>query len=88
VARTSGVGASRHSGMKSDSYGQRVSGTYRRSITLASGRFAMLENGIGFTLVPWGPIIEQHIGRSVEAAARGDFVSWQLGRQPDLVASR
>ncbi len=33
--------------------GQRVSGIYRRSIVLASGRFAMLQEGAEFSLVPW-----------------------------------
>ena len=64
--------------------GQRVSGIYQRSITLASGRFAMLENGMGFSLVPWRPVIEQYLGQSVAATTRGDFVSWDLGRHIGL----
>ncbi|PSD21926.1 hypothetical protein C7E12_23135, partial [Stenotrophomonas maltophilia] len=37
---------------------QRVAGIrYRRSIMFASGRFAMLDDGLGFTLVPWKPVI-------------------------------
>lgn len=58
-----------------------VKGTYRRSITLASGRFAMLTDGLGFVLVPWRPAIESQLGRSVSARVRGDTVSWALGRQ-------
>jgi hypothetical protein len=61
--------------------GQRVLGIYRRSITLASGRFAMLENGMGFTLVPWRPAIEQRLGQAISATVRNDFVSWDVGRQ-------
>jgi hypothetical protein len=41
--------------------GQRVAGIYRRSVLLASGRFAMLDDGIGFSLVPWKPMIEQKL---------------------------
>jgi hypothetical protein len=61
--------------------GVQISGTYRRSIMLASGRFAMLDNGLGFALVPWRPVIEQALGRSVAAVMRGGEVDWQLGRQ-------
>jgi hypothetical protein len=34
------------------SEGERVSGTYRRRVILASGRFAMIDDGLGFQLVP------------------------------------
>lgn len=33
--------------------GQHVAGIYRRSAMLASGRYAMLDDGMGFSLVPW-----------------------------------
>jgi hypothetical protein len=39
--------------------GERVQGTYRRSMVLASGRFAMLDDGVGFSLVPWRPVMER-----------------------------
>ncbi len=61
--------------------GQRVSGIYRRSMQLASGRYALLDDGIGFSLVPWKPVIEQKLGQSVSAVIQGNSVSWQLGRQ-------
>lgn len=32
--------------------GERVSGDYQRSVMLASGRFAMLEDGMDFSFVP------------------------------------
>lgn len=54
---------------------------YRRSIMFASGRFAMLDDGLGFTLVPWKPVIEQRLGQSLAATVRGGHVSWELGRQ-------
>ena len=44
--------------------GQRVAGIYRRSLMLASGRYAMLDDGMGFRLVPWKPVIENGWGRS------------------------
>lgn len=61
--------------------GQRVSGIYRRSVQLASGRYALLDDGIGFSLVPWKPVIEQRLGQSVSAVIQGNSVSWHLGRQ-------
>lgn len=61
--------------------GERVSGVYRRSVVLASGRFAMLDDGLGFKLVPWKPVIEQRLGQSMAAIIRGSNVSWVLERQ-------
>jgi type IV secretory pathway VirD2 relaxase len=61
--------------------GQRVSGIYRRSVLLASGRYAMLDDGMGFSLVPWKPVIEQRLGHSMTATARSGGVSWEIGRQ-------
>jgi hypothetical protein len=58
----------------------RVSGTYRRSLLLASGRFAMIDDGVGFSLVPWRPVIEARLGQSVSAIVRGQAVSWDIGR--------
>jgi hypothetical protein len=61
--------------------GQRVAGIYRRSIMLASGRYAMLDDGMGFSLVPWKPVIEQRLGQTLAATVRGTGVSWEIGRQ-------
>jgi len=61
--------------------GERISGIYRRSVMLASGRFAMLDGGLGFSLVPWRPVLEKHLGQSVAGIARGNSVSWMFGRQ-------
>ncbi|MCY1525686.1 hypothetical protein D9M68_606740 [compost metagenome] len=61
--------------------GERVSGTYRRSVQLASGRYALLDNGAGFSLVPWRPVIEPRLGQTLSAVVQAGSVSWQLGRQ-------
>ena len=61
--------------------GQRVNGIYRRSMQLASGRYALLDDGIGFSLVPWKPMVEQRLGQSVSAVIQGNSASGQLGRQ-------
>ena len=57
--------------------GQRVAGIYRRSVMLTSGRYAMLDDSMGFSLVPWRPVIEQQLAATV----RGGAVSWEIGRQ-------
>jgi type IV secretory pathway VirD2 relaxase len=64
--------------------GQRVAGIYRRSIMLASGRYAMLDDGMGFSLVPWKPVIEQRLGKQVAATVRSAGVTWEIGRQRGL----
>ncbi|WP_075255856.1 relaxase/mobilization nuclease and DUF3363 domain-containing protein [Herbaspirillum camelliae] len=61
--------------------GQRVAGIYRRSVMLASDRYAMLDDGMGFSLVPWRPVIEQRLGQQLAATVRGGAVSWEIGRQ-------
>ena len=61
--------------------GQRVVGIYRRSVMLASGRYAMLDDGKGFSLVPWKPVIEQRLGQQLAATVGGGGVSWMIGRQ-------
>lgn len=63
---------------------QRVAGIYRRSVMLASGRYAMLDDGMGFSLVPWKPVIEQRLGLQVAATVRSGGVSWEIGRQRAL----
>ncbi len=60
--------------------GQRVAGIYRRSVMLASGRYAMLDDGMGFSLVPWRPVIEPRLGQQIAATVRGGGVSWEVGR--------
>ena len=60
--------------------GGRVEGIFRRPIDLASGRFALIEKSREFTLVPWRPILDRHVGKSVSGILRGDGVSWSIGR--------
>lgn len=64
--------------------GKRISGVYRRSVMLASGRYAMLDDGLGFSLIPWKPVIEQRLGKQLTATVRGNWVSWEVGRQQGL----
>jgi hypothetical protein len=65
--------------------GEHVSGVYRQRLTLASGRFAMIDDGLGFKLVPWRPALEKELGREVRGVmAAGGNVEWGLGRKRGL----
>jgi hypothetical protein len=65
--------------------GDYVAGTYRQRLTLASGRFAMIDDGLGFQLVPWTPSLEKHLGRHVSGLARSNGgVDWSFGRKRGL----
>ena len=60
--------------------GARVSGIYRRPVDTMSGRFALVEKSREFTLVPWRPVLDRHVGQSVSGIMRGDGISWSFGR--------
>ena len=64
--------------------GEHVSGVYSRRLSLASGRFAMIDNGLGFQLVPWIPSLERELGRQVNGIAGPGGVEWNFGRKRDL----
>lgn len=65
--------------------GEHLAGIYRERITLSSGRFAMIDDGMGFQLVPWRPSLERHLGQSVSGTlnARGG-VDWSFTRSRTL----
>jgi hypothetical protein len=64
--------------------GEPVAGTYRRRLALASGRFAMIDNGLGFQLVPWIPSLERELNRQVNGIAGPGGVDWSFGHKRDL----
>lgn len=61
--------------------GDTARGVYRRSVILTSGRFAMLDDGVGFSLVPWKPVVEPRLGQQMSAIVRGGSVSFDFSRQ-------
>ena len=65
-------------------HGEPVEGTLRRSVELASGKYAVVEKSREFTLVPWRPVLDRHIGQQVSGVMRGDGISWTIGRQRGL----
>jgi type IV secretory pathway VirD2 relaxase len=60
--------------------GEHVSGTYRQRFALASGRFAMIDSGLGFQLVPWSPSLEKYLDRHISGLVRNDNgINWDFG---------
>jgi type IV secretory pathway VirD2 relaxase len=65
--------------------GDPVAGTYRQRFALASGRFAMISDGLGFQLVPWSPSLEKHLGQQVSGISRDTGgVDWSFVRKRGL----
>lgn len=60
--------------------GARIEGVYRRSVDLVSGRLALIERSRDFTLVPWRPVLDRQVGKSVSGLMRGDGIDWSIGR--------
>jgi len=70
-----------HSAAESES----IAGVYRQRLSLASGRFAMIDDGLGFNLVPWTPSLERQRGRQVFGSVRSSgMIDWSFGRQLGL----
>jgi len=64
---------------------EHVAGTYRQRVTLASGRLAMIDDGLGFQLVPWRPALEQKLGQHVSGTMTpSGAVDWSFGRKRGL----
>jgi type IV secretory pathway VirD2 relaxase len=65
--------------------GDYVAGTYRQRVVLASGRFAMIDDGLGFQLVPWRPALEERLGQHVSGVMMpSSGVAWSFARKVDL----
>lgn len=69
----------------SSAEGEHVTGIYRQRVILASGRFAMIDDGLGFQLVPWRPALEQRLGQHVTGTLTpGGGIDWSFGRSKGL----
>ena len=52
---------------------------------LSSGRFAMIDDGIGFQLVPWQPVLDKRIGQHITGAVRDTGgIEWNFSRKRGL----
>lgn len=61
--------------------GQRITGAFRRIVEVAGDKMAVVEKSKEFTLVPWRPSLDRHLGKPVTGIIRGDDVVWIMGRQ-------
>lgn len=65
--------------------GNRFGGELVGSTQLPSGRFAMIDNGLGFSLVPWNDALERRIGQQIGGIGLpGGGVDWAFGRKRGL----
>lgn len=64
--------------------GDYVSGKIVGVTQLASGRFAMLEDGLGFSLLPWQAVLDRHIDQHISGVMRESGVDWSFGRKRGL----
>lgn len=66
--------------VRSVAAGEAVEGVYQQRVDLASGRYAVLDDGLGFQLAPWRPALEAHRGMSVGGVLEPGGMRWSLGR--------
>lgn len=64
--------------------GEQIEGTLRKGITLGSGKFAVIDRGRDFTLVPWRPVLEKQIDKTVSGLVREKGINWTIGRSRGL----
>jgi len=84
VSTGAALAASRSLPFRATGEGETVQGVFKLTVQLSSGKFALVENGHEFTLVPWRPVIENRLGREVMGVVQGGSVSWQFGRKLGL----
>lgn len=61
--------------------GDKVRGKLVDTVQMTSGKFAVIENSIEFSLVPWRPAMEQFHGKDIAGTVEmGGNISWQIGR--------
>ncbi len=45
----------------------------------------MLDDGLGFSLVPWQPVLDNRIGQRISGVMRDDgWIEWSFGRKRGL----
>jgi type IV secretory pathway VirD2 relaxase len=61
--------------------GQPVEGMLRHIVPLAGDKVAVIKRSRDFTLVPWRPVLDRHVGQQVAGIMRAEGISWAIGRQ-------
>lgn len=60
-------------------HGEAIEGVYRRTVMVGDQRYAMIEKSREFSLVPWRPVLERAVGKSVMGVMRDGPISWTIG---------
>jgi len=55
--------------------GKTVSGKFTGTVQLSSGKFAMVEKSLEFTMVPWRSVIDHRLNREISGVVQGGSVS-------------
>ena len=64
--------------------GDYISGKLVGSTQLASGRFAMIDDGLGFSLVPWQPVLDTRLDQHITGVMRADGMDWDFTKKRGL----
>jgi type IV secretory pathway VirD2 relaxase len=64
--------------------GEHISGTYTKPVTLASGKYALVQKSREFTLVPWRPDMEPMRGKVITGTASAQGIQWEWGPRRGL----
>lgn len=60
--------------------GSQIHGTLTKTVDAVSGQFALIERTREFTLVPWRPELERHLGKPITGIVRKDGLGWTFQR--------
>ena len=61
-----------------------VEGKLSRAVIMGGNKYALIERSHEFSLVPWKPTLENHIGEFVSGQVKSNGISWDIGRQRGL----
>lgn len=65
--------------------GREVDGILTRAVQIGDSKFALIQKNKEFTLVPWRPVLDRHIGKQVSGIVReAGGISWTIGRSRGL----
>lgn len=59
---------------------ERIEGICRKAVDVGDRRYALIEGkSREFTLVPWRPVLERGIGKTVSGIMREEGINWTIG---------
>jgi Protein of unknown function (DUF3363) len=64
--------------------GEQISGTFTKSVALASGKYSVIQKALEFTLVPWRPDMEPMRGKEITGTASAQGIQWEWGPRRGL----